>query len=177
MMKRIVKIIVLAAISMITVSTPVLAAGTDSFEAQFAAYLAEVQQNSMIAKQNKAAYDATATPLQKQVDALIDISRNGTDAQGRMVAAQLQALLLSTPDWSSNFTVPLTCQLPPRAVAIKTGYRFDQDSIRDGDLRLFVWALEDGEVVSCNMDALPATVRRGGFHESFNYYYSHISGE
>lgn len=176
MMNRIVKLITLAVISVSTIVTPVMAATGADFDAEIAAYMAQKQQDSLTAKQNKAIYDATATQLQKQVDALIAKAQTENEAQANKAVAQLQALMLSTPDWSSNFTFPLTSPLPPRAVAIKTGYRFDADSIMNGDLRPFVWAIEDGEICSCNITALPGVVSKGGFHENFNYYLNPPTG-
>ncbi len=137
------------------------------------AYKAEMEQNSQIARQNKANYDKTATKLQKKVDDLIDKASSEEAKTASAAVAELIDLKSKTKDWSSNIAVPLTLELPPRAILIKVGYRFDDASIASGDLRYFVWAIEDGEIVGVNLESFPEVVSDGGFHESVNKYLNH----
>ncbi len=166
MKKSIMTLIAAVAVTTLAV-TPVMAAtgSHDQFDAEIAAYLAQEQANAQIARQNKAAYDASATPLQKQVDKLIDMTMTDNAKQSAAAVAQLTALYASTPDWSSNFTLPLTHELPPRAVAIKTGYNFEESHIASGDLKPYVWVIEDGEVYGQSMNGLESVCQHGGFHE------------
>ncbi len=167
-MKRTFTSIIFAAILSFIFSTTAYAS-----DFNWDAYIAEMEQNSRIAAQNKANYDATATKLQKKVDALIKKSESENPAIAANAVRELTDLMSNTPDWSSNIVFPLTTALPPRAVLLKTGYRFDDASIGSGDLRVFVWVIEDGEVCACNMEALPETLADGGFHESFYKYLNH----
>ncbi len=132
-------------------------------------FLAEMAMKSQIVQQNKAVYDATATPLQKKVDKLI----TRAEFDDTKAVSELFALVSSTPDWSSNISVPLTTALPPRALLIKTGYRYDDEAIGTGDLRARVWVIEDGEVCSATMSTLPSIAAAGGFHEYVNNLLNH----
>ena len=128
------------------------------------AYMAQQDANAEIMRQNKANYDATATPLQKKVDALIEKGSYGDATAG----AQIANLMASTPDWSVNYKVPFPYALMPGHVLIKTGYKYDDQSVGSGDMREFAWFLENGEVCSCNITAYPSIVADGGFNASMN---------
>lgn len=165
------KIIVIFSIT-VAMSTTVRAASSsyaDQIDAEIRAWDAQRQMNSQIVQRNKAAYDAIATPLQKKVDALIARSDKGDTT----AVTELVALMNSTPDWSCNIQVPLTASLPPRAVLVKTGYRFDDETIWEGDTRPFIWVIEDGELCACNLSNLAWTTQSGGFHESVNKILNH----
>lgn len=168
MMKKMIRLITAAVISVTTMATSAFAAtgnGCDEIER----YMAEMQARSVIVAQNRAAYNATATPIQKKVDKLIARSEMGDPT----AAAELVALMSVTPDWSSNIQLPLPAALPPRAVLVKTGYRYDDEAVATGDTRAFVWVIEDGEICSCNMNSLAWTTASGGFHESVNKILNH----
>ncbi len=170
MIRKASKVAIVFAMGMIMMVTPVMASPyDDQAEAEFAAQIARMERDSEIVRQNKALYVASATALQKKVDKLI--SRGELDDIAAVT--ELANLRNSTPDWSSNITVPLTTMLPPRAVLIKTGYRYDDASVGTGDRRAFVWVIEDGELCSCNMSALPEVVAAGGFHEHFDSILNH----
>ncbi len=170
MIRKTTKTVMVITMGMLMMVTPVMASPyDDQAEAEFAAQIARMEQDSAIVRQNKAMYDANATALQKKVDSLI--SRAELDDTAAVI--ELANLRDTTVDWSSNITVPLDTTLPPRAVLIKTGYRYDDASVGTGDRRAFVWVIEDGDLCSCNMSALPEVVALGGFHEHFDSLLNH----
>lgn len=105
----------------------------------------------------KEAYNATATPLQKKVQAIIDKHENGDLTAG----AQITSLMAANPNWSVNYEIPMTTSLLPGHILVKTGYRLDQWHV--GDNKPYMWVLENGELCGCDMSIYPDIVAAGGF--------------
>ena len=173
-MKKTLTAIILTTILSLLFSTTAMAATYESgLGAEWDAYMAEMEQNSNIARQNKAIYDASATKLQKKVDALIAKAQSENVTTANAAVAELINLKNSTQDWSSNYYLPFDGTLPAKDILIKTGYSFDGPAIAEGDLRTFIWVIEDGEVCSFSLNALPDIQAAGGVHESVEKILNH----
>ena len=168
------KMIIIALVVSMIFSTPVMASSYDSgLGPEWDAFIAEMDRNSNIAKQNKAIYDASATKLQKKVDALINKAESEDVATANAAVAELIKLKNTTPDWSSNYYLPFDGTLPERDILIKTGYSFRTSSIATGDLKTYIWVIEDGEMCSFSLNALPDILAAGGVHESVERILNH----
>ena len=135
------------------------------FEAEFDAIEARRQANSQIVKQNKALYEATASPLIKQVDNLLESWEWADSSKQAILEAQLQQIMSENMDtWATQFyRAPLSDSLPVGTTLVKSGYKYDYDAIVDGDLRPWIWVFENGKLYVMTMNALSDVKKHGGF--------------
>ena len=153
-------------------------AAENDIDAFFAAYLARMEQNSQIAKQNKAAYDATATKLQKKVDSLI-AKYEATcedEAKAQKYLDELMELYNSTPaeEWAVNYTLPSGyTEYLPNTVVIKVGYNFSESSIAEGDTKTWMWVFENGVFYSLSANGYADCIRWGSIAARTDWLLNH----
>ncbi len=169
-----IKTLLFATVLSLLFPTQAMAASYESgLGPEWDAFMAEMDQNSNIARQNKAIYDASATKLQKKVDALIAKGQSEDVATANAAVAELINLKNTTQDWSSNYYLPFDGTLPAKDILIKTGYSFEDFAIAVGDLKTYIWVIEDGEVCAFSLNALADVQAAGGVHESVERILNH----